>query len=258
MADFITKIDDTVTEEYLREQLDPLRMPRHIAIIMDGNRRWAKQKGVPTFMGHREGAETFKQTMIITRQLEIPHLTVYAFSVENWKRSRDEINFIMSLFVEYCRKEQDLMKSIGARFHLIGREDLLTPEVRKSFDEITEYTKEGNNLIVNVAVNYSSRYEIFMGALKLAEDIKEGRVDPESLKEDDFGNYLYTTGQPDPDIMIRTSGELRVSNFLLWQNAYSEFWFTDVYWPDFSRKHMLQAIIDYQKRERRFGGGAAR
>jgi undecaprenyl diphosphate synthase len=254
MTDFITRIDDSVTEESLRERIRPERMPKHVAIIMDGNRRWAKQRGLPTFMGHKQGAETFKQIMIITRQLEIPHLTVYAFSVENWKRSPEEINFIMKLFVEYCKNEQDLMKSIGARFHLIGREDLLTPEVKKAFDEITDYTKDGNNLIVNVGVNYSSRYEIFRGALKLAEDIREGRVDPESLKENDFGDYLYTSGQPDPDLMIRTSGELRVSNFLLWQNAYSEFWFTDTFWPDFSRKHMLQAILDYQGRERRFGG----
>jgi undecaprenyl diphosphate synthase len=254
MTDFITTTDENITEESLMEQLAPDRMPRHVAIIMDGNRRWAKKKGLPTFMGHKHGAEAFKKIVTLTRELEIPYLTVYAFSVENWKRSEQEVNFIMNLFVEYCKREQDLMKSIGARFNFIGREDLLSPGVKKAFDEITEYTKDGNNMTVNVGVNYSARYEIFRGALKLAEDIREGRVEPSSLNENDFGNYLYTAGQPDPDLMIRTSGELRISNFMLWQNAYSEFWFTDVYWPDFSRKHMIQAIVDYQKRERRFGG----
>jgi undecaprenyl diphosphate synthase len=255
MNDFITKIEGNESEEELLKQIIPERLPKHIAIIMDGNRRWAKKKGYPSFLGHREGGEAFRKVMVGARELGIQVLTVYAFSKENWRRSNEEVNFIMDLFIEYCHNEKELMKSIGASFHVIGNKEMLTENVRKSFDDITEYTKEGKDLILNICVNYGSRYEIFQAALKLAEDINSGKVDPKDLSEDHFSNYLYTAGLPDPDLLIRTSGELRISNYLLWQNAYSEFWFTDLLWPDFDKTTLLKAIIDYQGRERRFGAG---
>lgn len=256
--DFITTIDEDITEEELLEQIDFERLPRHVCVIMDGNRRWARERGMHGFMGHKQGVETFRNVMIAACELGIKHLTIYAFSMENWKRTSKEINILMKLFEEYCNNEKQLMKDIGVHFNFIGETSVLDPKVLKAMQDAREYTKDGKRMKLNMCVNYGGRYEILQSALKLAEDIKEGRVNPEEVTEDDFSNYLYTAGQPDPDLMIRTSGELRISNFLLWQNAYSEFWFTDIYWPDFDKKALLTAVIDFQNRDRRFGGGKTR
>ncbi|MCD4786359.1 MAG: isoprenyl transferase [Candidatus Eremiobacteraeota bacterium] len=253
--EFIATIDDDITEEELLEQVDFERMPRHVCIIMDGNRRWAKEKGMPGFLGHKQGVESFRTIMIAACELGIKHLTIYAFSMENWKRTSKEISVLMKLFEDYCNNEKQLMKEIGVQFHVLGEISALAPNVSRAMKEAGEYTKDGDRMKLNICVNYGGRYEILRGALKLADDIKEGRVNPDEVTEDDFSNYLYTVGQPDPDLMIRTSGELRISNFLLWQNAYSEFWFTNKYWPDLDKKALLAAIVDFQKRDRRYGGG---
>lgn len=252
---FISSIDENLTEDDLLEKIDFDRIPQHICIIMDGNRRWAKKHGMPGFMGHSVGVEAFRKVMIACCELGVKVLTVYAFSMENWRRSREEVNVLMHLFQQYCQTEKELMKEIGVQFRVIGKTDDLDPAVLEALNHVMDYTKGGNRTILNVCINYGSRYEIVNAALKLAKDINEGKVDPAKVREEDFSNYLYTAGLPDPDLMIRTSGELRISNFLLWQNAYSEFWFTDIYWPDFDKKALMTAIIDYQGRDRRFGGG---
>jgi undecaprenyl diphosphate synthase len=244
-----------LTEEDLLEKLDYDRLPRHISVIMDGNRRWAKKQGLPGFMGHSEGVMAFRRVMVASCELGISVLTVYAFSSENWRRTEEEINVLMDLFESYCYSEKELMKDIGVQFRVIGKTDILNPRVLDAFRELTEYTKDGNRMVLNVCINYGSRYEIMEAARKIAEEVKLGKINSEDLVEEDFARYLYTAGLPDPDLMIRTSGELRISNFLLWQNAYAEFWFTDLFWPDFDKKTLLTAILDYQGRDRRFGGG---
>ncbi len=258
MAEFIASIDEDLTEEELLAQIDLERLPRHICIIMDGNRRWARERGLPVFQGHKKGTETFRRIMVASCELGIKYLTVYAFSRENWRRSKEEVEFLMKLFMEYCHSEKELMKNIGVNFNVLGRKDELPKEVVDIFEKVTEYTKDGDKMRLNICVNYSSREEILDAAKKIAQDAMAGKIDLSSLTQEDFSNYLYTAGQPDPDLLIRTSGELRISNFLLWQNAYTEFWFTDVYWPDFDRRGLFQAILDYQRRDRRFGGGSPR
>lgn len=252
--DFVTHVPEEVTADDLRKQIDPEKLPRHIAIIMDGNRRWAREKGLKAVLGHRKGTETFRQVMVTSCKLGVEVLTVYAFSKENWKRSRDEVSFLMDLFMSYCHSERDLFKDIGIKFRVVGSKDDLPDKVRKTFEDLEEYTKDGQKMTLNLCVNYGSRDEILQAAVKMAEEINNGNLNPDDVKDEDLEKHLLTYGQPDPDLMIRTSGELRISNFLLWQNAYSEFWFTDVYWPDFGEKHLLQAIADYQERGRRFGG----
>ncbi|MCE1245471.1 MAG: isoprenyl transferase [Firmicutes bacterium] len=243
------------TEEELLEKLDYDRLPRHISIIMDGNRRWAKAQGLPGFMGHSEGVMAFRRVMVACCELGINVLTVYAFSSENWRRTEEEINVLMELFESYCYSEKELMKDIGVQFRVIGKTDVLSPRVLEAFRELTEYTADGNRMVLNVCINYGSRYEILEAAKQIAEDVKSGKITSEEISEELFSEHLYTKGLPDPDLMIRTSGELRISNFLLWQNAYAEFWFTDLFWPDFDKKTLLTAILDYQGRDRRFGGG---
>lgn len=254
MSEFITEIKDTPAEELLRK-IDTEKLPHHICIIMDGNRRWAKKRNLPSFEGHRAGTENFRKIMTASCELGIKILTVYAFSRENWKRSAEEVNFLMDLFVQYCHTEKQLMKDMGVQFNVLGKTDELPQRVVRSFKEVYDYTKDGDRMKLNVCINYSSRQEILDAVVKLAKDAKEGKVDLENVTEEIFSSYLYTSGQRDPDLMIRTSGELRISNFLLWQNAYSEFWFTNIFWPDFDEKALYQAILDYQKRDRRFGGG---
>ncbi len=251
----IGKVDKNISEDQLLEQLDFDKIPRHIAIIMDGNRRWAKEKGLPPFMGHPEGVKAFKKIMTASVELGVEVLTVYAFSSENWKRSQKEIEILMDLFVKYCQSEKQLMKDTGVRLNVIGNTEELSQKVQDSLKGLMDFTKDCSRTVLNLCVNYGSRREILDAVRNIVQDVKSQKINMEDLDEAKFSDYLFTKGQPDPELMIRTSGEIRLSNFLLWQNAYSEFWFTDLLWPDFDKKALLTAIIEYQRRNRRFGGG---
>ncbi len=229
-------------------------MPQHIAIIMDGNGRWAKGKGMPRLAGHRVGVQALKSIIIAIDELGIQYLTVYAFSTENWKRPIDEVNGLMELMVEFIDKEIDYLHEKGVRVNPIGDISRLTG---KTYDKIMfaqEKTKGNTHIVLNVALNYGGRQEIIRATKAICEEVVQNRLRVEDIDETVFSSYLYTNGQPDPDLLIRPSGELRVSNFLLWQIAYSEFWITNILWPDFSKEHLWQAIWEFQNRDRRYGG----
>lgn len=223
------------------------KTPRHIAVIMDGNRRWAKAKGLPVVMGHRAGIDSITQMIKNCLELGISILTIYAFSTENWSRSKQEVNALMSYIREYIDREMDSFQKNGVRLNCLGRLEGLPEPVRDKLKEAMDQTRKNSKLIFNVAINYGSRSEI-VDAVKKIIDKGENNID-----EQNFGDYLYTKGMIDPDLVIRTSGEERLSNFLLWQASYSELYFTDVLWPDFKRKNLTDAIAVYQKRQRRFG-----
>jgi len=229
-------------------------LPKHIAIIMDGNRRWAKQKGLQPVEGHYKGAEALKKVVRACRETEIPFLTVYAFSTENWKRPQTEINALMNLLVEYINKEKKEMQQNKIRFKALGKIEELPSEQLRAIKFIEEETKKNDKLCLNVALNYGGRKEILEAVQKIIMDLKQNKLQEESLNEEVFSSYLYTAGMPDPDLLIRTSGEKRLSNFLLWQTAYTEIWYTSVLWPDFNETDLYSALSDYQKRKRRFGG----
>lgn len=236
------------------ETLQQRPMPKHIAIIMDGNGRWAKSKGLTRTAGHRVGVQALKSVIIALDELGIQYLTVYAFSTENWKRPADEVHALMDLIVEFIDKEIDYLHEKGVRVHPIGDISRLT---RKTYEKILfaqEKTRENDHIILNVALNYGGRQEIIRATKAICAEVEAGRLNREDIDEALFANYLYTKGQPDPDLLIRPSGELRVSNFLLWQIAYSEFWITNVLWPDFGKEQLWQAIWEYQNRDRRYGG----
>ncbi|MDH5467409.1 MAG: isoprenyl transferase [Candidatus Aminicenantes bacterium] len=237
-------------EELLVNQIDFSRLPRHIAIIMDGNGRWAEQKNLPRVEGHRAGSKSVREAVETAAQLGIRYLTLYAFSKENWKRPKREIQTLWKLLKDYLKKEDKVL--VGNRFRLkvIGQRDKIPSSVRNELERVEENTKDFDRLTIILALNYGGRDEIVDAVKRI---FREKEHDIESLDEEKFSHYLYTNHIPDPDLLIRTSGELRVSNFLLWQIAYSEIWITQVFWPDFRKKHMLQALVDYQKRERRFG-----
>ncbi len=237
-------------EEKLADQIDFSRLPRHVAVIMDGNGRWAKKKNLPRIEGHRAGAESVREIVETSARLGIKVLTLYAFSKENWKRPKKEIATLWRLLEEYLKKEDKVLVKNKFRLQVIGERDEIPHSVQRELERVEKLTERNDNLIVVLALNYGGRSEIVEGVKKL---LKEKEVDLDALDEEKFSGYLYTANLPDPDLVIRTSGELRVSNFLLWQIAYSEIWITQELWPDFRRRHMLQAIIDYQRRERRFG-----
>jgi undecaprenyl diphosphate synthase len=237
-------------EEKLANQVDFSRLPNHVAVIMDGNGRWAKKRNLPRIEGHRAGAESVREIVETCARLGIKVLTLYAFSKENWKRPKKEIVTLWRLLEEYLKKEDKVLVKNKFRLQVIGERDEIPPSVQRELERVEKLTENNDNLTVVLALNYGGRSEIVEGVKKL---LKEKEVDVEALDEEKFSSYLYTVDLPDPDMVIRTSGELRVSNFLLWQIAYSEIWITQELWPDFRRKHMLQALIDYQKRERRFG-----
>lgn len=239
-----------VTLEALRQR----PMPKHIAIIMDGNGRWAKSRGLTRVAGHRVGVQALKSTIIALDELGIQYLTVYAFSTENWKRPADEVNALMDLIVEFIDKELDYLDEKGVQVHPIGDISRLTGKTYEKIVFAQEKTKHNDHIILNVALNYGGRQEIIRATKALCAEVEAGRLQVDDIDEALFANYLYTKGQPDPDLLIRPSGELRVSNFLLWQIAYSEFWITNVLWPDFGKEHLWQAIWEYQNRDRRYGG----
>ena len=229
-------------------------MPRHIAIIMDGNGRWAQKRGLPRTAGHKVGAETFRRIATCCKNLGLDYLTVYAFSTENWKRSEDEISTIMRLFEVYLHEAIDTMERDHIRLKILGEQSRISPELRRLIAKTDEISTHYAGFQANVCINYGGRDEIIHAARRFAADCVNGVKKPEELTEADFAHYLYTDGIPDPELIIRPSGELRTSNFLLWQSAYAEYYFTDVLWPDFDEPELDKAIASYQKRERRFGG----
>jgi undecaprenyl diphosphate synthase len=238
----------------LLDALDLGRLPRHVAVIMDGNGRWARQRRLPRVEGHRAGIAAVRATVETAARLELEALTLYAFSTENWKRPRLEVAALMALLKEYIRRELKTLLSNDIRFRVVGRMDGLEPSVQRALERALEATADCRGMVFNIALNYSGRVEIADAARALAEDVRAGRLDPSQVDEAAIASRLYTAGQPDPDLLIRTSGELRISNFLLWQIAYAEIHVTPVLWPDFRCRHFLESLLEYQKRERRYGG----
>lgn len=234
--------------------LDPNAIPRHIAIIMDGNRRWARGRRLPPWEGHRVGGKVLKEIVETCSDLGVKVVTAYAFSKENWKRSQDEIKLILYLFDFYLKHERESMNRNGVRFQAIGRLDEMAPKLQREFKKTEEYTKQNDKIILNLAVNYGGRTEIVDAVRAIARQVKDGVVSPDDIDEDLVARNLYTAGLPEPDLLIRTSGELRISNFLLWQMAYTEFVFTPLFWPEFKSSDLIQAIAEYQRRNRRLGG----
>lgn len=229
------------------------RLPSHIAIIMDGNGRWARQRGMERVFGHHQGVKSVREIIEAAAELKIKYLTLYAFSTENWGRPDDEVSALMSIMVQSLNDETDTLIKNEIKLSTIGDTERLAPDVRKRLFETIDLTSNAKGLNLVVAMSYSSRWEITEAARKLSADIISGSIDRDTIDENKFEKYLTTSGIPDPELMIRTSGELRISNFLLWQIAYTELYFTDILWPDFGKEEFYKAIIDFQKRERRFG-----
>jgi undecaprenyl diphosphate synthase len=254
LQDLLEVVPVGTDEEDLLRVIDFARLPRHVAIIMDGNGRWAQLRSKHRVEGHRAGIQAVRDTVETAARLGLEVLTLYAFSIENWKRPESEVTTLMGLLKHYLRSELDTLLRNNIRFRVVGRGDELAPDVRQELARAEERTALDTGLQFNIALNYGGRAEITDAVKRLfAELLREGRT-PEAIDEQALASHLYTAGQPDPDLLIRTSGELRISNFLLWQIAYSEIWVTEVLWPDFRRRHLLQAIVEFQKRERRYGG----
>ena len=228
-------------------------LPRHIAIIMDGNGRWARRRGLPRTLGHRAGIQSVRRVVEACVELKVPVLTLYAFSVENWKRPKREIDTLMRLLSEFLEKEIGEMNEHDIRFIAIGRTEDLPEFVRKRLQRTIEATSRNTGLVLNLALNYGGRSEIVDAVRKIVAKAKEDHLHPEDIDEESFGTYLYTHSLPDPDLLIRTSGEMRISNFLLWQISYSEIYVTKTLWPDFTKKDLEEAIQEFRRRERRFG-----
>ncbi|MBI1872511.1 MAG: isoprenyl transferase [Acidobacteria bacterium] len=237
-------------DEALAREIDFDRLPSHIAIIMDGNGRWAARRRLPRVEGHRAGIDAVRDVVESSARAGIDVLTLYAFSVENWKRPAGEISTLMALLKRYLRLELNTLLSNNIRFHVIGRAEDLSADVRQELQRGMAKTASNTGMLFNIALNYGGRTEIVDAVRRLVQS----GVPAEPIDEARFSQFLYTAGQPDPDLLIRTSGEMRVSNFLLWQIAYAEIWVTDTLWPDFRRHDLLEAILAYQKRERRYGG----
>lgn len=240
-------------DEMLVRQVNFDRLPAHIAVIMDGNGRWAAQRHLPRVEGHRAGIDAVRDTVETAARLGINVLTLYAFSMENWKRPAAEIRTLMMLLKRYLRSELNTLLTNNIRFHVIGRMEDLSPDIQDELRAAIDRTASDDGMLFNIALNYGGRAEIIDAARRA---IASG-MRPEQLDEQRFSSFLYTAGQPDPDLLIRTSGEMRVSNYLLWQIAYAEIYVTETLWPDFRRRHLLEAVLAYQKRERRYGGISA-
>ena len=234
-----------------------LKIPAHVALILDGNGRWAKKRGLPRQLGHKKGCETLERVVEDAARLGIRYLTVYGFSTENWKRPEEEVGALMQLFRFYAKRLLTMAEKNNIRVRMIGERNRFAPDIVEAINTLEEKTKENTGMTFVIAVNYGSRDEITRAVRKIMADTKEGKITPEEMTEEVFASYLDTAGIPDPDLMIRTSGELRLSNYLLWQLAYSELYVTECLWPDFNREELLNAIRQYNKRERRFGGVTA-
>ena len=235
------------------EEIDKEKLPRHIAIIMDGNGRWAKKKNLNRISGHIKGVDAVREIVTACRELGIKVLTLYAFSIENWRRPNDEVAALMGLLREYLFKEREEMVQNNIRLSAIGRIEDLPLEVQNTLRETSKKTEQCDGMILNLALSYGGRSEILHAVQGILSDFQKGKIKPEEVNLQRFSQYLWTRGIPDPDLLIRTSGEFRISNFLLWQIAYTELYVTETLWPDFDRKELLKAIAAYQSRERRFG-----
>ncbi len=238
--------------DYLK-QIDPTNIPKHIAVIMDGNGRWAQQQGHERLYGHNYGVESVREVLKAAKELKVNYLTLYAFSTENWNRPKEEVEGLMDLLIRTIAGEVDELNSKGIRLLTIGDTEGLPEGCRNELKKAIEITSHNTETSLILALNYSARWEIINATKNIAQRIKNGEIDPDAIDDKMFDEALTTAGIPDPELLIRTSGENRVSNFLLWQIAYSEFYFTDVLWPDFKKEDLYKAVLDYQSRERRFG-----
>ena len=243
-------VDEGSSEARLARQIDLSRLPAHIAVIMDGNGRWAAERNLPRVEGHRAGIESVRSSVELSARLGVEVLPLDAFSVDNWKRPPAEVSVLMGLLNRYLRLELANLLENNIRFRVIGSQRELDADVRSELDHAQDQTASNTGMVFNIALNYGGRAEIVSAARRALET----GVDPSELDEARFAGLLYTAGQPDPDLLIRTSGEMRISNFLLWQIAYAEIWVTETYWPDFRAHHLLEAVLAYQKRDRRYGG----
>lgn len=237
----------------LKDKIDLTRLPAHIAIIMDGNGRWAKEKGQDRLFGHFHGVESVRNIVEGCAELGVGYLTLYAFSTENWDRPENEVNGLMELLVDTIRKEVDTLNKNNIKLHVIGNMEMLPEYARNEMNEALEMTSHNSGLNLVMALSYSSRWELVNAVKNIGKDVKTGKIDPEAIDSDLLEQYLCTTEIPDPELMIRTSGEYRISNFLLYQLAYAELYFTNTRWPDFRKENLYEAILDFQSRERRFG-----
>lgn len=231
-----------------------MNIPHHIAIIMDGNRRWARQHGLPAAVGHSEGVKAIERTIKAASALGVKFLTLYAFSTENWKRSQKEVGALLKLLEYYLDSQSAKLVKNGIRLTTIGEIDEFPKRLRERINKVSELTKNNSRLVLNLALNYGGRHEITEAARRMAKEAKESKIKIEDISEKSFSRYLYTAGMPDPDLLIRTSGELRLSNFLLWQVSYSEIYITKKLWPDFCRTDLKKAVDAYRNRKRRLGG----
>ena len=231
-----------------------MNVPNHIAIILDGSGRWAKAKGMPRGYGHIKGCANLEQVCYDIKDLGVKYLTVYAFSTENWKRSKEEVDGLMKLFRSYLKKCKKIARDNKMKIKIIGDVSAFAPDIQQSILELEEYSRDYDELYFQIAMNYGSRDEITRGMRRMAQDVADGKLSPEAVNEQLIESYLDTAGVPDPDLLIRTSGEERLSNFLMWQMAYTEFYFTNVPWPDFHKEELVRAIEKYNQRDRRYGG----
>lgn len=236
------------------DSINEANIPTHIAVIMDGNGRWAKKRNMPRLYGHRQAMEAVRTIIQSCVDLGVKYLTLYAFSTENWKRPKDEVDGLMSLMVEFFNKEIDQLYKKGVKIRILGNLDTMPENTKKCAFDAMEKTKNNTILGLNIALNYGGRADVIHAAKQIAQKVKSGDLAVEDINEEMFGGFLYTKDLPDPDLMIRTGGETRTSNFLIWQLSYAELWFTNVYWPDFTKETLCNAIYDYQNRDRRYGG----
>jgi undecaprenyl diphosphate synthase len=249
-SDEVLATDDRLTQEALRQTG---RVPAHVAVIMDGNGRWAEERNRPRIDGHREGMESVRDIVKVSSQLGVRYLTLYAFSLENWKRPSKEVRFLMMLLESYLNREVDELDRNNVRIRTIGKTNALPKSVQKVLQRAMERTKDNDGLTLTLALSYGGRWDILRAMQMIALDVRRGKVSPEDLTEEKISAYLQTHFMPDPDLLIRTSGEVRVSNFLLWEIAYAELYVTEQYWPEFRRNDYYQALYDFLRRERRFG-----
>lgn len=250
----LDKFKNNSTFEELVSEVKQKEVPTHVAFIMDGNGRWAKKRGFPRSVGHQAGVKTLKEITKISKNLGVKYITTYAFSTENWKRPEKEVNFLMKLFEKVFLEELDELDQEGVRLNIIGYKNRLPQGVKEKVEQAMERTKNNNTLVLNIALDYGARSEIIQSVKSIGRDLIDGKISLEDIDEQLISQGLYTNQQPDPDLLIRPGGEKRISNFLLWQLAYTELCFTEVYWPDFNKEAFLEIIKDYQERERRFGG----
>ena len=242
------------TRKKKKAEIDMNRLPTHIGVIMDGNGRWAKRRGLPRSAGHQAGADTLKKIVTECNKMGIKYITVYAFSTENWKRPKEEVDFLMNLLMSYLLDAERTLAGENVRIRAIGNRSQLSEEMQVQIKKTEDFTSKNTGIIMNIAVNYGSREELVTAIKDISEKVKNGEISVDDITAEMISDELYTGGQPDPDLVIRTSNEQRLSNFMMWQSSYSELYFTKTLWPDFSLENLYDAILEYQNRDRRYGG----